>query len=198
MAVDPGRELLILGVLFRSPLSAYALTQTVKMHGPLYKSLARGNIYELLENLEKRGFVVTAGERASRGPRKTKTVYSLSPSGRRRFEALLAQIVVDMQAPDATLEVAFVLLGALPRERAVNLFAERLTALVAHEKRVKRLYGDAEERSAAALLAMTHATNKIGAEIAWTRGTLRDLRNPKWKSQWVLDDDATGRGRRRA
>ena len=60
MALDAGRELLILGILRRGPLSAYDITRAVKMHGPLYRALARGNIYEQLANLEQRGMVVAS------------------------------------------------------------------------------------------------------------------------------------------
>jgi F420-dependent methylenetetrahydromethanopterin dehydrogenase len=82
MALDAGRELLILGILRRGAFSAYELTRAVKMHGPLYRSLARGNIYEQLAHLEKAGMVVASSETAARGPRKTKTVYRLAPPPR--------------------------------------------------------------------------------------------------------------------
>jgi DNA-binding PadR family transcriptional regulator len=196
MAVDDGRELLILGILRRGPLSAYELTQAVKMHGALYRTLARGNIYEHLARFEKRGWTAVRAEAAARGPRKMKSVYQLTASGRRRFDSVLASVFTDPQVTEATFEVACVLLGQYPRERAITLLAQRLAALVAQSKRLGRLYGDPEERSGAGLLAMTHAVGRIDAEIAWVKKALADLRNPKWKAAWVSDDDATARGRR--
>lgn len=196
MAVDAGRELLILGILRRGALSAYDMARAVKMHGPLYRALARGNIYEQLAQLEKRSMVVARTEAAARGPRKTKTVYQLTASGRRRFDSVIAAVFTDPQIPDATFEVACVLLGQFPRERARAFLAQRLAALAAHEKRLVRLYGKPEERSGAALLAMAHATSKVQAEIAWTKTALANLRNAKWKPEWISDDEATAQSRR--
>lgn len=196
MALDAGRELLILGILRRGPLSAYDMTRAVKMHGPLYRSLARGNIYEQLAQLEKRGMVITDTEAATRGPRKTKTVYQLAASGRRRFDTVMAAVFNDPQVPDGTFEVACVLLGQFSRDRARVYLTQRLAALTAHEKRLVRLYGKPEERSGAALLAMTHATSKVQADIAWTKTALANLRNAKWKPDWVSDDEATAQTRR--
>lgn len=196
MALDAGRELLILGILRRGPLSAYDMTRAVKMHGPLYRALARGNIYEQLAHLETKGMVVARSEAAARGPRKTKTVYQLAPSGRRRFDSVMAAVFTDPQIPDATFEVACVLLGQFPRERARAFLTQRLAALIAHEKRLVRLYGKPEERGGAALLAMTHATNRVQADIAWTKTAIANLRDAKWKPAWTTDDEATSQTRR--
>jgi DNA-binding PadR family transcriptional regulator len=196
MALDAGRELLILGILRRGPLSAYDITRAVKMHGSLYRALARGNIYEQLAQLEKSGAVLARTEAAARGPRKTKTVYQLTASGRRRFDSVIAAVFNDPQIPDPTLEVACVLLGQFSRERARAFLTQRLAALTAHQKRLVRLYGKPEERGGAALLAMTHATNKVEADITWTKNSLANLRNVKWKPEWVSDDEATAQSRR--
>ncbi len=196
MALDAGRELLILGFLRRGPLSAYEITRAVKMHGSLYRSLARGNIYEQLSQLEHAGMIVARTEAAARGPRKTKTVYQLAASGRRRFDMVMASVFNDPQVADATFEVACVLLGQFPRDRARTFLMQRLAALTAHEKRLVRLYGKPEERSGAALLAMTHATSKVQADIAWTKTALAKLRSAKWKPEWVSDDEATAQSRR--
>lgn len=196
MAADPGRELLILGILRRGPVSAYTLARAVKMHGPLYTALARGNLYELLGGLERRGMVVRSNAPSQRGPRREKTIYGLSAAGRRRFEALLSKVLNDAQAPDPSVEVACVLLGALPRERAAELLRGRLQALVAHEKRLGRLFGNPEERSASGLLAMEHAAHRVRAEIEWTQRSLANVLDPKWKSSWVASDESTAETRR--
>lgn len=196
MALDAGRELLILGILRRGSLSAYDVTRSVKMHGPLYRALARGNIYEQLALLEQRGMVSVRLETAKRGPRKTKTVYGLAPSGRRRFDSLMTAVFDDPQIPDSTFEVACVLLGQFSRDRAEIFLTQRLATLVAHEKRLERLYGKPEERSGAALLAMTHASQKVQADIVWTKAAIANLRNAKWKPEWISDDESTAQSRR--
>ncbi len=196
MALDAGRELLILGILRRGPLSAYDITRSVKMHGPLYRALARGNVYEQLAQLEANGMVVARSEPSKHGPRKTKNVYQLTAGGRRRFDTVISAVFNDPQTPDATFEVACVLLGQFPRDRAQGFLTQRLAALTAHEKRLVRLYGKPEERGGAALLAMTHATDRVRADIAWTKTAIANLRNATWKPAWTVDDEATAQTRR--
>lgn len=196
MALEAGRELLLLGLLRRGTMSAYDLNRSVKMHGPLYRALSRGNLYEQLAHLERAGVIVARKEPAARGPRTTKTVYAVTASGRRRFDTLMTTVFRDVQVPDSTFEIACVLLGQLPRARAREILSERLKELVAHEKRLLRLYGDPQERSGASLLAMTHAQARAHAEIAWVRAAIANLKNAKWKPEWQNDDDATSKGRR--
>jgi DNA-binding PadR family transcriptional regulator len=177
-------------------MSAYDLNRAVKMHGPLYRAFSRGNLYEQLAHLERTRVVSARQEDASRGPRATKTVYALTPSGRRRFDTLLSAACRDVQVSDSTFEVACVLLGQLPRTRACRILSERLQELVAHEGRLVRLYGDPKERSGASLLAMTHAQSRVKSEIAWVRDALAKLKRRTWKPEWQNDDDATLKGRR--
>ena len=196
MALEAGRELLLLGLLRRGAMSAYDLNRAVKMHGPLYRAFSKGNLYEQLASLERARLIVARQEAASRGPRATKTVYLVSAAGRRRFDALMLAVLCDVQAPDSTFEIACVLLGQLPRTRVHAILAGRLRELVAHERRLPRLYGDPKGRSGAALLAMSHAQSRAKTEIAWVRDALAKLKSAKWKPEWQNDDDATARGRR--
>ena len=196
MAIEAGRELLILGVLRRTTMSAYDVSRAVKMHGLLYRSLARGNVYAQLAQLVQAGLLSERRAGASRGPSTTKTVYHITAAGRRRFDAVLRSVMDDVQVSDATIEVACVLLGQLPREQARDFLSQRLEAVVAQERRLGRLFGEREERSGAGELALMHAIARLRAEIAWLRESIALLRSSKWQPQWRSNDDATGKGRR--
>jgi DNA-binding PadR family transcriptional regulator len=196
MAIEAGRELLILGILRRTPMSAYDLSRAVKMHGSLYRNLGRGNVYVQLSHLAQGGAISERRAGAARGPRDTKAMYALTAAGRRRFDALMREVMSDVQISDATLEVACVLLGQLTRETAREHLAARLEAIVAQERRLERLFGKREERSAAGELALTHAIARLRGEIAWLRESIALLRGAKWRTEWRSNDDATGRGRR--
>jgi len=58
---DPGRELLILGIRRRGPLSAYSLNAAVRGHAPLYRPLKHGNITIGAEYRKALGTVVIGG-----------------------------------------------------------------------------------------------------------------------------------------
>ncbi len=196
MAVDAGRELLLLGMLRRTPMSAYDLARAVKSHSSLYRTMARGNPYAQLARLEDSGLIVSRNTKATRGPHEMKTVYRLSAAGRARFNAALESVFEDVQASDATLEIACVLLGQLPRDRARELLARRLALVAAQEKRLARLLGKPEERSGAAQLMMMHAHERLRGEGSWLRESIALLKNAKWQPGWVSDDEATAQTRR--
>lgn len=184
MAIDADRELLILGVVARAPISAYELNRAVKMHSPLYRTFARGNLYAQLRQLESRKLLARDAAPASRGPRETKTIYRLSAQGKKRFDELLAAVFADIQAPDAAIEVACVLAGRLPRGRALELLKTRLQHVVAQEKRLGRLLGKPEERSAGGQLSMMHTIARLRAEETWLRDSLALVRSAKWQPDW--------------
>ena len=196
MAIEAGRELLMLGLLRRVPMSAYDLSRAVKMHGSLYRNLGRGNVYAQLAQLAQAGAIAQRHAVASRGPSRTKTIYALTAAGRRRFDTLMHDVMCDVQISDSTLEVACVLLGQLSREAAREHLTARLEAIVAQERRLDRLFGKREERSGAGEIALMHAIAMLRGEISWLRESIALLRGSKWRAEWRLNDDATGRGRR--
>ena len=196
MAADAGRELLLLGILRRNPMSAYDLARAVKSHSSMYRAMARGNPYAQLAKLERDGLILSRSAKAARGPHQLKTIYRLSAAGRTRFDAVLESVFDDVQVSDATLEVACVLLGQLPRERARELLARRLVVIAAQEKRLTRLLGNPEEHSGAAQLMMMHAVQRLRGESSWLRESIALLKSAKWQPQWILDDEATAQTRR--
>jgi DNA-binding PadR family transcriptional regulator len=157
-------------------MSAYAVERAVRMHGHLYGAFSRGNIYEHLLQLERKHILGSQRQAATRGPNATKTVYALTATGRKRFDTLLAATVTDPQADDAAFEVACVLLKHLSASAARALLSKRLTALLAHEKRLDRLFGNPASQGGAAL-ALTHARQRVRSEITWTRFQLRGKRS---------------------
>lgn len=185
MPTDPGRELLILGILRRGPLSAYSLNAAVRGHAPLYRPLKHGNIYHLLGQLADRGILLRKNAKAQRGPQETKIIYRLSAAGERRFNELLLQILLDIQAPDPTLEIAYVLLGQLPRSKAIELLEQRSQQIVEQERRIA---GDVEERSGGGYLGISHNVDRLRSERSFLKDSIARLANVKWKPEWVFDD----------
>jgi DNA-binding PadR family transcriptional regulator len=185
---DPHRELFILGLLRRQPLSAYAIDKIIRDHLPLYRRFNRGNLYQFVERLHQAGLLLRRATAARRGPRESKFVYRLSAGGDARFREVLARVITDVQSSDAALETAFVLLGQLRRDEALSLMRERMREIEGHERRLKRLFGEARERGGAGYFAAAHAYHRAGSERRFLQDAMRRLADQKWEPQWIADD----------
>ncbi len=184
--LEEARELLILGILRRAPMSAYALNRTVRAHAPLYRTLKQGNVYHLVVKLERRGLLLAKTTGSERGPKPTKSVFRLSAAGERRFHALLAKIVADVQAADPAIEIAYVLLAQLPRAKARAMIAARLQAIGDQEKRLSRLFGAGSDRSGGGHLALAHTAARLRSEQHFLRESLALFDSKKWHPDWEL------------
>ena len=182
--MSPARELLMLGMLRRSPRSAYDINVAIKDHSPLYRHLATGNVYYILDALTEKGFLTRHDVKAARGPAKTKAVLRLSAIGESRFQELLASVIRDAQGPDPAFETAIVLLGQISRAKAIDLINERRAELVRQEHRVKRLFGDLKSRSGPGVMANMHALERLKCEQAYAQAILQLLRNRRWHPEW--------------
>lgn len=187
---EPGRELLILGLLRRSPMSAYTLDRAVRGHAPLFRAFKYGNVYHAVALLAQEGLLLQRPARSKRGPGGTKVEYRLSAAGERRFQALLEQVLCDVQAPDPDLEIAYVLLGQLPRSEASTLLDKRARQVGDQQQRLSRLFGDPSQRTGSAYLSMAHSLSRLRGEKQFLRDALALLKNPKWNPDWRSDDGA--------
>lgn len=185
---DPRRELFVLGLLRRKPLSAYALDRVLRDHAPLYRGFNRGNVYTFVEKLARDGTLLRRQAAAARGPRESRWIYRLSKAGETRFRELLRAVIVDPQSSDPALETALVLLGQLRRDEAVALVAERTAQVEAYERRMIRLFGDARRRGASAYFAASHAVHRVRSERRFLKDAQTLLLDPKWQPDWMLDD----------
>jgi DNA-binding PadR family transcriptional regulator len=182
--LDLGRELLILGLVRRQPLSAYAIDQAVRNHTALYRNLGHGNIYHFVGKLADAGYLGKRSTKAKRGPAKSKVVYHLTARGEDRFHELLNGIIDDTEAGASALEIALVLLGQLSRAQAIRILVRRSKELSAQERRLKRLFGDPESRSGPAQLASFHAVSRLQGETRFVRDILRLVENREWHPEW--------------
>ncbi|MDB5093475.1 MAG: hypothetical protein JWO85_1576 [Candidatus Eremiobacteraeota bacterium] len=188
MPGDVARELLMLGLLRRAPLSAYEVDRAVRGHAPLYRGLKRGNVYHALARLAQARLLTVRTAKATRGPLATKTIYRLSVPGERHFRALLRTVLTDLQSTDTALEIAYVLLGQLPRDEALRLVCERRDVLAQHEGRLHRFFDDMVERGGSASIGAGHALHRARAEQRFLADTVKLLGNPRWEPAWVTDD----------
>jgi len=194
---DPSRELIVLGLLRRAPMSAYSIDRAMRNHAPLYRPFKQGNTYHFIDALAESGLLRFRSGATQRGPRRTKHVFRLSATGEARFRKLLAETLSDVQASDAALETALVLLGQLPRVEASALLKSRIKALADHEARLHRLWGDVKRRRGAAFLAVSHHVGRLKSERRFVEDAIARLNDPAWSPEWREDDVAVTEASRR-
>jgi len=194
---DAGRELLLLGLLRRTPMSAYSLNRAVRRHAPLNRNFRGGNVYHAVAQLARRGLLLSKEEKTRRGPLESKMIFRLSAAGERHFEALLKERLRDTQTADWTLEIAYVLLGQFPRRDALQLLMDRSSEVAQQEKRLSRIWGDPEDRNGASYIAYLHTIQRLRAERRFLIDSIALLKNPRWTPEWVSDDGAIEDTKRR-
>lgn len=181
-----GRELLILGLVRRTPTSAYDIARAVRGHAHLYKELKAGNIYDSLDGLTKSGLLVAGTAKALRGPRSEKSIFRLSADGEVRFMHLLRSLLTGVQTEDWILQIAYVLMGQLPRNAARRLLDERLTAIEDQQQRYVRVRGNIAERTGAAYISVAHGLYKLDAEARFLKEMVKHLDDARWSPEWQL------------
>ena len=73
---DAARELIVLGLLRRAPMSAYFVDRTMRNHAPLYRPFKFGNTYHFIDALADAGLLRARSAAAKRGPSRTSAVSS--------------------------------------------------------------------------------------------------------------------------
>jgi DNA-binding PadR family transcriptional regulator len=183
--IESGRELLVLGILRRQPLSAYAIDHAVRSHTALYRGLRKGNIYHFVGRLADAGYLAGRSAKAKRGPAASKVIYHLTTKGEERFQEMLKGVVSDTDASASALEIALVLLGQLSRAEATRMLVRRSKELAGHEKRLQRLFGESPSRSGPAKLANAHAVSRLQGEQRFAHDSLRLVGNRQWHPEWT-------------
>src|SRR5579883_444525 len=183
------RELFVLGLVRRGPHSAYAIDRAMREHVPLYRRFSHGNTYQFVERLAKNGILSRQTAAARRGPHEQKWVYRLAPAGEARFQQLLQEIVTDVQASDVALETALVLLGQIPRSRALQLVSDRAAHVERYERRTKRLYGvDGRAPEGAGAFTRLRIVHRLQGERRYLNEIAGLLADPAWEPDWISDD----------
>ena len=167
------KELHILGLLLSGPKTGYDLHRIVAAHGELFTDLKKGNLYYLLERLAQAGALVVTAEAGARGPRRERLIYALTDEGRRRFDAILRDVIRTYELPHTGVEVGMMFLPRLDLHDAIHLLEERRQAVLARRALVEPEMGAADRLHER--LAQDHLLSLIDAELAWIDRTLYRL-----------------------
>lgn len=118
------KKLLILGVLLSHDLHGYQLNDVIQQNPGTPISLKKSNVYKLLNDMERDGWVTHVQEQE--GNRPTRRVYSVTVAGEKEFYRLLRENLASHASPEYPSIVGLDFLHMLPAEEVVTLLEQRL------------------------------------------------------------------------
>jgi DNA-binding PadR family transcriptional regulator len=118
------KKLLILGLLLSHDLHGYQLNDVIQQNPGTPISLKKSNLYKLLNDMEKDGWVTYVQEKA--GNRPTRRVYSVTEEGEKEFYRLLRENLASHASPEYPSIVGLDFLHMLPADEVVTLLEKRL------------------------------------------------------------------------
>lgn len=169
------KQLLLLGLLRDGPRHGYELHRIVRAHGALYADLRRANIYYLLDQMAARGLLSAKPEAGAQGNRGVRVKYQLTGDGRDRFRELLRAEMLTFNPPQTGVDVAVVLLAALPQKDAIDLLRTRRTIVSARRSELAAELAAVGSQGLYASIAADHLLSLIDAELDWVERSLRKL-----------------------
>lgn len=136
------QNLIILGILKKSPRHGYEIKKIIKKDLGLFASLENKSIYYPLKVMEKRGLIKKIVSREK--GRLLKYVYSLTPSGDREFLKLANEALISEKRPFIDIDIPLYFLpylnkkDILPRLRLRRRFLEKVKLWLISNLKAKR------------------------------------------------------------
>lgn len=161
-----GTAELVLALVTRGPRHGYEIKHAHDEWFPGSKPLPFGQVYATLGRLERDGLVEVVETRAEHGPERT--LYALTPCGRRRIEEWLvaAAPAGEASADEIVRKTVAALRAGL--DPMPFLSGQR----VAHLRRMRELSGRAAAAEPLARLATDHLIAHLDADLRWMETVL--------------------------
>jgi DNA-binding PadR family transcriptional regulator len=120
----------VLGLLEERPRHPYDIAftmQTRRMDEHI--KLSMGTLYHVVEQLQRLGWLEPT-ETAREGRRPERTIYAVTPEGRRHFRQRLRELIAEPTQEYSSFEAGLSFIHQLPRDEAVALLRRRAAALL--------------------------------------------------------------------
>ena len=169
--------LIVLALLDESAMYPYRMQQLIRERGKdeLVNVRHRASLYQTIARLERERLIEVQGtSRTEKRPERT--VYQITPEGRRTIEACLRGMLARPadEFPEFPAALSFIYL--LDPKTARAELARRAEAL---DAKLRRLVGVLEEHAGAVprlfLLEVEYMRTATEADLAWVRGIIDDL-----------------------
>ncbi|MDH3425422.1 MAG: PadR family transcriptional regulator [Acidimicrobiia bacterium] len=184
------RELFVLGVVSRAPIHGHGINRIVEISGAeRWVDMSAKHVYYVLRKLEGAGLVEAMEERT--GARPPRTVYRITPEGRRSlWQWLQSDVgVVTTASPFDTRFAMLAYADALNEEETLDVLRRRRAALASvledHPPQAELELRAAFGSAAAAMFRKTRSL--VDAELAWIDTVLTEAAAHGWDAFRVPD-----------
>lgn len=119
----------VLGLLAEEPRHPYDIAYTMHTRRmDEHIKLSMGTLYHVVDQLQRLGWIRPT-ETAREGRRPERTIYAVTPEGRRQLQDRLRQLIAQPTREYSSFEAGLTFLHQLPREEAAMLLRRRAEAL---------------------------------------------------------------------
>jgi DNA-binding PadR family transcriptional regulator len=170
--------LAVLGTLVQRPMHRYEIATTIREQGKDDDMDVKwGSLYTVVQSLERHGLVEATGT-DRQGARPERTIYRITPAGRRELAEWTRELLATPAAEHPAFAAGLSMLGAVPPAEAAELLEARLARLdeVALARR-RSLAAAAQQVPRLFLVEDEYGLALVEAELAWVRGLLDELRS---------------------
>ncbi|MET7469815.1 PadR family transcriptional regulator [Micromonospora sp. NPDC005686] len=181
--------MMVLALLVEEPMHAYRMQQLIRERDKqdVVNVAQRNSIYQTIERLRRDELIRVAETRREEG-RPERTVYALTPAGRRTLDEWLTDALATPAREFPEFPAALSFLPILPPEEAARRLDQRVGAIEARlREREATLAG--VELPRLFLIEDEYQLALLRAELDWVRRLVADLRSGAltWSGEWLAD-----------
>lgn len=174
-------RLVILGLLCERPLYGYEIKHIIEEHMSDWTSIAFGSIYFALDKLAEEQLVEKVGV-TRQGKRPSRSVYQITPAGRKEFTRLLRKAWQEPERQYFSVDLCLFFLDSLPLAEVKDCLRVRRSALQTALEQVQRHRKEQLARPevpAPAAAIFDHTLAHVQTELKWLTELLQGLGNGK-------------------
>ena len=122
-------HLVVLGFVHKHPMYGYRIGQIVEEQKfPVWAGIKLPSIYKAMQTLEEKKYI--SGEQVSEGNNPPRTVYSLTPTGKKYFFDLVESFLIESQPHERDFWLALSFAdGAVTRKILIKAVEKRITKM---------------------------------------------------------------------
>jgi DNA-binding PadR family transcriptional regulator len=129
-------DLVILGLLKEQPMYGYQIKHQIQFRElDHWAQVSLPSIYNTLNRLQKKGYIVAHQERVGKTPERT--VYRITPKGEIQLARLVEKALVDENIPEDNFAVGIAFMYGLEKEKAERCLEKKIDILKKHLAHLK-------------------------------------------------------------
>lgn len=155
------RKLLLLGLLNHSDMYGYQINELVDQHLGTSVQLTKPTAYRYLKQLAEKGYIVSIEEQD--GNRPVRQVYSITPKGKKAFNAMLRESLVSFEPTPSHSAIAIALIDNVHPKEAIPLLEKRKEKIT---NLLKTLSLDMSHAGSFSYM-ISHQVRHLNTELEW-------------------------------